>query len=404
MPDFEYTALDASGKRCRGRIGAYSATEARGKLRERGLNVLSMRSGEKQAQAAEAPERTGRVKKREVATAFRQLSTLLRGGMALVPALEALSEQLGGTHLGRVMTRMQERVRTGAGFGDAMAEYPAVFPELFVSMVNAGEAVGALDEVLGRLAEMTERSLEVSGKVKAAMAYPAVLLFVGTAVIIFLLTFVVPGITRLFDDLGQGQLPLPTVMLMGISGFLSAYFWHITIGIALAAGGGRMALRYEGVRIRLDWLKLRVPVVGRLLMKASLARFTRTLGVMLGSGVPVLQALENAGRVTANAALTARLKEATRQVEEGAGLAGPFGQSGIFPPIVVHMVAAGEAGGNVEGGLMNVSEIYQTEIENSIRTLTSLVEPLMILVMGAIIGFMVLAILLPIFEINQLIG
>ncbi len=404
MPEFEYTALNASGKHCRGSIGAYSATEARGKLREKGLNVLSMRSGEKQAEAAEAPERTGRVKKREIATAFRQLSTLLRGGMALVPALEALSEQLSGTPLGRVMTRMQERVRTGAGFGDAMDEYPAVFPEIFVSMVNAGEAVGALDEVLGRLAEMTERSLEVSGKVKAAMAYPAVLLFVGTAVIIFLLTFVVPGMIRLFDDLGQGRLPLPTVMLMGISSFLSAYFWHITIGIALAAAGVRMALRYDAVRVRMDWLKLRVPVVGRLLMKASLARFTRTLGVMLGSGVPVLQALENAGRVTANSALTAKLKEASKQVEEGAGLAGPFDQSGIFPPIVVHMVAAGEAGGNVEEGLMNVSDIYQTEIENSIRTLTSLVEPVMILVMGAIIGFMVLAVLLPIFEINQLIG
>ncbi len=403
MPEFEYTALDPNGKRRRGSIGAYSAPEARSQLRGMGLNVLSMRSGEEEARAEVSPERIGRINRRDVATSLRQLATLLHGGMALVPALNALSEQLRGTRLGKVITRMAERVRTGGGFGDAMADYPEVFPEVFVSMVNAGESVGALGEVLRRVAEMAEKSLEVTGKVKAAMVYPVILLLTGAAVIIFLLNFVVPGITLLFADMGQ-QLPLPTVILMRVSEFVRSVFWGAAVFVVLATFGLRAAVRYDAVRMRLDGLKLRIPVIGDLIKKTALARFTRTLGVMLGSGVPVLKALENAGRVTANTALTAALQAAGKRVEEGEGLAGPLARSGIFPPIVVHVVATGEASGNVENGLMNVSDIYQIEIENSIRTLTSLVQPLMILVMGAIIGFMVLAVLLPIFEINQMIG
>ncbi len=372
-------------------------------MRAMGLNVLSVSSERKEAGGSTESGRIGRVKKREVATALRQLSTLLHGGMALVPALSALSEQLQGTALGRVMAEMREQVRTGSNFGDALASYPSVFPSIYVSIVNAGEAVGALDEVLHRLAEMTERSLEVSGKVKAAMAYPAILLLTGTAVIVFLLAFVVPGITRLFVELEQ-QLPLPTVILIWVSSFLRSYFWILAAFFVVAFIGYRRAAGYDRVKNVTDRLKLLVPVIGPLLLKSALGRFTRTLGVMLASGVPVLQALENAGRVTDNSALATKVCEAGKQVERGAGLAGPLGASGIFPPIVVHMVAAGEASGNVEDGLMNVSEIYQTEIENSIRTLTSIVEPLMILAMGLIIGFMVLAVLLPIFEINQMIG
>ncbi len=403
MTEFEYSALSEDGKRHSGSVSAESAQEARSRLRAMGFNVLSVRAGRNGAETASAPERTGRISKRELANALRQLSTLLRGGMALVPALDALSEQLQGAPLGRVMTDIKERVRTGKSFGDAMAAYPSAFPEIYVSIVNAGEAVGALDDVLARLAEMTERSLEVSGKVKSAMVYPAILLLTGTAVIVFLLTFVVPGITRLFVELDQ-QLPLPTVVLISVSEFLRSYFWILTILFVSGVIGFRAASGHRGFRAWIDRMKLRVPVVGPLLLKTALGRFTRTLGVMLSSGVPVLQALENAGRVTANSSLTASIREAGKQVEEGAGLAGPLKRSGIFPPIVIHMVAAGEASGNVEDGLMNVSEIYQTEIENSIRTLTSLVEPLMILTMGAIIGFMVLAVLLPIFEINQMIG
>ena len=406
MPVFEYTALNKLGRRERGAVQADSPDEARRKLRAEHVHVLHIDVAE--VDADERPElarrtiRLRRIRSRDLAAATRQLATLLHAGMSLVPALGALVEQLSGRPLAGVVANIRDKVNQGGTFAAALEEHPQVFSALFVNMVRAGEAAGALEDVLLRLAEMLEKRANLMNKVKAALAYPLFMAVVGIAVVVFLLHFVIPSIAKLFVEMNQ-VLPWPTVLLIWVSKFFEKYLWALIISGGATVFAARLWVRTPAGRLAWDRLKLKTPLFGELALRIAVARFARTLGVLLASGVSILDSLEIVKRVVGNAVLANALDEAKDSVSHGDSIANPLRRSGVFPPVVFHMIAVGEASGNIEEGLLNVADAYDNEVQSSVEALTSLLEPVMILVMGAVVGFIVLAMLLPIFDINQAI-
>lgn len=343
----------------------------------------------------------------------RQLSALLHAGMPLVPALSALVEQLespantkgksllpGEKPLVRAIRQVRDDVNEGVSMAEALARHPGVFSPLFVSMVSAGESSGALEEVLARIADILEKRVQLVGKVKAAITYPTVMATVATAVVVFLISYVVPGITRLFTEMNRG-LPWPTRFLISVSEFSQTYLM-VFLGLFCAAVIGLAALRRnrEG-KAWLDRIVLKLPLFGPLLFRLELARLTRTLGTLMKSGLPVMAAMEITQRVIQNSLIAEAMKTIRESVHKGDNIAGAMKTTGLFPPVVYHLIATGQMSGNIEDGMIDIAEMYDGEVEASVRTLTSLLEPVILLVMGGIVTFIVLAILLPIFEINQ---
>jgi general secretion pathway protein F len=405
VPVFEYVSLDPQGGRGRGRVDAESADEARRRLRAAGVHLVELRvqaAGGSQAEAAGRAITLRRVKARDVASATTQFATLLRAGLPVVPALSALVEQLAGHPLAGVLADARDRVNAGSTLAAALERHPVVFSEVYVNMVRAGESAGALPSILMRLAEMTERRAQLTARVKAALAYPLFMALVGAGVILFLLAAVIPSIAKLFVEMGR-QLPWPTEALIRASRHVQDYGWIALLGAAAAAALVRLWIRRPAGRLVWDRLMLRIPLFGGLLLKMAVSRFARTLAVLLGSGVSILDALDIVKRLGRNAVLARAVDMVQERVRRGEGLSTPLRATGVFPPIVFHMVATSESSGNVEEGLNNVADAYDRDIESGVAALTSLLEPVLILVMGVLVGFIVLAILLPIFDINQAI-
>ncbi len=357
------------------------------------------------------PRRT--VSTRELCRMTRQLSTLLHAGMPLVPALTALAEQLqcptdGRAQSGRrpkrpiaaIVEDIRNDVNEGGSLAQALHKHPGLFSPLFISMVSAGESSGALEEVLARVADILEKRVQLVDKVKAAIAYPVMMAFVATGVVIFLLSYVVPGITRLFVEMNR-ELPWPTKFLIAASGFTRSYF-VVIIGI-LCAGVIALAALYKNpeYKTKVDRLTLRVPLFGPLLFRLELARLTRTLGALMKSGLPVITAMEITQRVIQNSLIAQAMSDIKDAVQKGDNIADAVRTTGLFPPVVYHLIATGQMSGNIEGGLIEIAEMYDNEVQTAVRTLTSLLEPIILLVMGGIVAFIVMAILLPVFEINQ---
>ena len=405
MPVFEYTALDRRGRSARGSIDASTLREAKRRLRAERVHVLSIGRGLEAGRPAARREirlRSGRVTPADLAAGTRQLATLLRAGMAVAPALDALVEQSGASPMARVLADVRDRVREGATFAAALGAHPAVFSQVFVNMVETGESAGALEAVLDRLAEMLERRRRLANKVKAAMTYPALMVAVAVFVVAFLMGYVVPGIGRLFLEMNR-DLPPPTVALIGVGEFLAGYWWALAGAFAAAWAAFRAWVRTPPGRLAWDGLKLKTPLVGDLVRKTAVARFARTLGALLASNVPILTALAIVKPLVGNKVIERSLEKASEEIRQGESIAEPLRKSGVFPPIVYHMVAVGERSGNVEARLLNVAEAFEDEIEMRVVALTSIIEPAMILVTGVVVGFIVIAVLLPIFEINQAI-
>jgi len=405
VPVFDYTALGKTGRQERGSVAADSMADARRRLRAERVHVTQIEErgrDEATPPVAHRAIRLRRARPRALASATRQLATLLRAGMPLVPALGALAEQLAGQPLAETISKVRDCVNEGAGLAAALEDHPSVFSKLYVNMVRAGEASGGLEGVLRRLAEMLEKRVLIMNRVKAALAYPLLMAIVGTSVVVFLLYFVIPSIAKLFVELNQ-DLPWPTVCLIAVSRFIGRYLTVFLVCALAVIAAAKLWIGTPSGRLAWDGLKLKTPLIGPLNLKICVARFARTLGTLLASGVAILDALDIVKRVIGNAALAKALDEAREAVGRGESIASPLRRSGVFPPIVFHMVAVGEASGSVEEGLLNVADAYDNEVEAAVGALTSLLEPLMILVMGAVVGFIVLAILLPIFDINQAI-
>ena len=408
MPVYEYTALDAGGRRQKGIVDSGSIAAARQKLREADvfpveISEASDRKREEKGGRHSAIHLFRRVGLQELSVMTRQLATLIGAGLPLVPSLSALIAQMRNPTLKTTLARIKDEVNEGNSLTQSMSHFPEVFPALYVNMVRAGEASGTVNLVLERLADFSESQQTLRTKIRSALAYPIFMFFVGGGVLFFLITFVVPNITNIFQDMHQ-TLPGITVLLIVVSGFLKAFWW--IIGLALAAGvfGFRYTIRNtEQGRHLWDSFKLKAPFFGDLNQKLAVSRFTRTLGTLLQSGVPLLAALEIAKNVVNNSVIAEEIRRSARDVEEGQNLSAPLSRSGFFPPIAVEMISVGEQSGNMEGMLFRIAKAYETEVEANILLLTSLLEPAMILTMGVVVGFVVISVLLPIFEMNQLI-
>jgi general secretion pathway protein F len=405
MPVFEYRGLDARGKAVSGIVDATDPKALKLALRKDGIFLTEIveESRVKSLAQREVKLGRGRVKPLDVAVMTRQLATLIGAGIPLVESLTALVEQVDKERLKKVLSRVRERVNEGASLADAMADHPRIFPPLYVNMIRAGESSGTLDIVLARLADFTEYQVRLRSKVMGAMTYPIIMVFVGILIVAILFVVVVPKITKIFDRL-QTSLPIPTQILIGLSNFVKNWWWLILL---VAVGGTVLLVRYfrtpEG-REKWDRFVLRVPVFGPLLRMIAIARFTRTLSTLLSSGVPVLTALDIVKNVLNNKILEKVVEESRVSIQEGESIAAPLKRSKQFPPLVTHMIAIGEKSGELENMLSNVASAYEQQVDGKINTLTSLLEPVMIVCMGGVVGFIVFSILLPILKMNQALG
>lgn len=417
MPVYAYRGLNADGRAVDGIIDADNPKGARLKLRGSGIfptDVIEQAEGNVTAVAASAGGLTkwlasldprgafDRVNPQDLALMTRQLATLVGAGLPLVECLEALAEQVDSPRQKRILSQVREHVVEGGTLADGFLKHPRVFSELYVNMVRAGEASGALDIVLLRLADYTERSAALRGKVRAALTYPAVMFFFAGAILFFLLSYVVPRITRIFTDMNQ-QLPTMTVILLRLSDAAQQYWWAVASLLLLLVVGLRAWYRTESGRLRLDRFQLNIPYVGKLLRKVALARFARTLSTLLDGGIPLLTALDIVKNVVSNMVLRQAVEAARDSIREGHSIAMPLKKSGLFPPLLVHMIAVGEKSGELESMLARAADTYDNEVEASVSALSSIMEPFIIVFMGGIVLFIVLSILLPIFELNELV-
>lgn len=402
MPLYDYTALDAQGRQQRGVIEAAGQKAASRKLREQGLFPTRMAAA---TQGKETGRRVllRRVDATQLGVATRQLSTMLSAGMPLDEALATVAEQQEQPLLKTALTRVREDILQGSALHMALQAHPRIFPSIYTHMVQVGEASGTLDKVLLQLAEFMDDQARFNAQLKAAMTYPLLMFLVGSGVLMFLMTFVVPKITRMLEDLDQA-LPLPTLWLMGLSGFLAAYWWLLLILLVLLFWFARRVIASDKGRLWYDQQKFRLPLLGQFGLQSSTARFARTMATLLRSGVPLLTALEIVQGLLGNSYLQQALETVREKVTEGAGLAEPLRQAGVFPQMLPQMAAVGERSGELEGMLLKVAEIYEHQVQTKLSAMMALLEPLMILFMGTVVGFIVLAILLPIFQASQGMG
>ena len=403
MGAFEFTALDDRGRSHKGVLEGDAPRQIRQQLRDKGwtplsVDEVSLRRGKQQRQSV----RGGKVSATDLAVVTRQLATLVESGTPLDESLYTVSQQTEKARLQSVMLAVRSRVKEGHALAEAFGEFPAIFPELYRATVAAGESTGHLDAVLTRLADYTESRQELLQTITQALIYPIVLSLTALAVVALLLGYVVPQVVGVFQDLGQ-TLPFLTRALIATSGFVVAYGIYILL-LAVAAGMlFRTMLKRETFRYAWHRFLLGVPLIGRLVKVLNTARFSRTFSILIGSGVPVLESLRIAAAVIGNLPMREAVQKAARRVREGAALNVALDQSGYFPPLMIHLLASGEASGKLEDMLERAANSQERDLENRISTLMKLFEPLVILVMGVVVLIIVLAILLPIFDLNQLV-
>ena len=405
MGAYEYQAIDNRGRTRKGVSSGDSARQIRQTLREQGLIPLAVVGvGDTSPQSVQQePSRSrARIKIAELAVVTRQFATLLGSGLTVEEALTALIEQAEAHQTKSVLTGVRAMVLEGNSLAEAVSAYPRSFSEIYRATVEAGEQSGRLDSVLSRLADHTENRLGIQQRVGLAMVYPVILTVLSLIIVTGLLTYVVPKVVAVFEDIGQ-ELPLLTQMLIGISDFLLAHGLWVMGGILVVTAIAMLALRRFEVRYRLHGLWLRLPLVRRLTRSLNSARMARTLAIMVGSGVPLLSAMRSSEGVMTNLVLRRDLSRAAQEVAEGVSISRSLARGGRFPPLLVQMVSSGEASGLLGEMLDTAANVMERELEARIGVLVGLFQPAMILVMGAVVLIIVLAILLPIFDLNQLI-
>lgn len=407
MPVFEYTALDERGKSTSGIIDAEGKRAARQKLRSSGMFPVALKETleavpKKQARSFSLSRRFSRIKPAEIAIMTRQLATLIGAGFPLVSALDALLPQTKSHGLQRILARIKDLIVEGNSFAQALAQYPGTFSPIYVSMVRAGESSGTLEIVLERLADVTEKQLALVNRIKTALAYPVFMLMVGVLVLFVLLTYIVPSISGIFADMNQ-VLPAPTRILIYLSTFFKSFWWVILALLVLLLVALAQFKKTERGRYWLDRTTLRLPMFGTLARKLAVSRFSRTLGSLLENGVSMLISLEIVKNIAGNRLISDAVAEAAEGVGKGQGLGAALDQSQVFPSLAIQMIQVGEQSGDLEKMLYKIADVFENEVESTIMRLTAYLEPVMILVMGGIVGFIVLSICLPIFEMNQLI-
>ena len=390
MPTFAYTARTMSGELKSATMDAASRDEAVAQLRRQKLIVVKVDEEQKK-------KKPGKIKTRDVVIFTRQFSTMINSGLPLVQALDILAKQSENPALQEVTRQVVYDVESGSTVADALGRHPKAFTELYVNMVAAGEAGGILDTILMRLATFLEKNDALVGKVKSAMIYPAVIMSVAAIAIAVLLIFVIPVFQNMFSSVNLA-LPLPTRIVIGMSHFLTGYWWAVGGGIW---GGSYLLKKYYGTpagQLRIDTMMLKMPVLGDLLRKSSVSRFTRTLGTLVSSGVSILDGLEITAKTAGNRVIHDAIMESRTSIAGGDTIAAPLQKSAVFPPMVISMIAVGEQTGGLDEMLTKIADFYDTEVDTAVSGLLSLMEPVMIVFLGVIVGGMVIAMYLPIFD------
>jgi type IV pilus assembly protein PilC len=398
MAVFTYQGRGAGGTTT-GEIEAQDRMSAVGELRKRAILVtkINEKSGGKAAAKA-----GGKVKDKDMAIFTRQFSTMIDAGLPLVQCLNILSEQSESQNLRDVTGRVARSVEQGSTLAEALRRNPRTFDDLFVNLVEVGESGGILDTVFQRLAAYIEKAAALKRKVKGAMIYPASIMGVAGLVVVFMLTFVIPTFTKMFKDLGA-ELPLPTQIVVWISDFMRSYILLIAAGAVGCFFALRAYYRSDKGRSIIDALLLKLPVIGTLIRKVAVARFTRTLGTLVSSGVPILEGLRITARTAGNKVVEKAVMQCRAAVTQGKTLAEPLKASGVFPPMVIQMISVGEQTGALDAMLSKIADFYDDEVDTAVGALTALLEPVMIVVLGVLIGGLVVAMYLPIFKLVTLV-
>lgn len=415
MTVFEYSALTHKGKKRTGIIDADSSLSAISKLRQKNIFPVSISeinseittNKTKEAISGLIPLSRGvffgvaRISRSEVAIITRQLATLLSAGFPLTTAVSTLAIQTESKNFQRVLSKIKESIEEGTSFSQALSQYPSIFSSVYINMIHAGESSGTLELVLERLADITEKQEDTRKKIQTSLAYPIMMSITGVVVLIFLITYIVPGIINIFSDMNQ-QLPAPTRLLISLSAFFQSFWWIVLIIpmiVYVAVYGIRKTVK--GLRIT-DSFLLMIPKAGKMIKKNAVARFARILGSLLANGVPMLTALDIAKNTTGNSVIKQKITIATEIVKQGGDLGTALDGSMEFPSLAVQMIKVGEKSGRLEQMLEKTAQLFEKETESSLVSMTALLEPLIILLMGSVVGFIVLSICLPIFEMNQL--
>lgn len=403
MGAFEYTVLDDAGREKKGVMQGDTARQVRQQLRDKGWAPLGVEEiAEKKSRSGGASIFRRSVSATDLALLTRQLATLVRSGLPLEECLSAVSQQTERPHLKNMVAAVRSRVMEGHALADGLSDFPHVFPELFRATVAAGEQSGHLDVVLERLADYTESRQILKQKVQQATIYPSILTLLSIGIVSFLLAYVVPQVVQVFEDLGQ-DLPTLTQALISASEFLQSYGLLILVLLVIGGLGFSRLIRYPGPRRKYHAVLLKLPLVGRLVRGLNTARFARTFSILTASGVPVLDGMRISEQVLANLPMREAVEQASHRVREGASINKALDESGLFPPMMIHLIASGEASGNLEEMLERAAVNQEREMETLIGSALGLFEPMLIVFMGFVVMTIVLAILLPIFEVNQLV-
>ena len=401
MPRFIYKAKEGPDRIVEGTMEAESREQVIDRLQTMGYFPISIKE-ETTLKKEEIPslhfeELT--VKKSDLAIFTRQLSDLLDSGITLLKALSLIEEQTNNLIMRRVLSTLAKEIKDGKRFSDSLSKFPQVFSNLYVALVKAGEVGGMLDKVLLGLADYLEKEEELKARVKSALAYPILMASVGVLTVFILMSFVIPRLANMYRDMGQ-SLPIPTLILINVGDFLKSFWWLVlAFSVFLFFMIKRTTQTSEG-GLLFDRFKLKIPLFGELLKKSEIVRFCRTLSTLLKNGVPMLGALDTVIPVISNRVIRKEIERMYTDVKEGISLSKTIAKSPYFPPLVSNMIAVGEEGGIIESSLMKVAESFEREVERVVKVITSLIEPALILIMGTVIGFIVVSMLLPIFQLN----
>jgi len=421
MGQFQYNAMESGGKPITGTIEAGQMQEAVSKLKGMGYFVTSIspakgsavKKAAKEKPAAAASKPAGKksksaginlsfgpqkIKTKELMIITRQLATLVGSGLPLLRSLRVLKEQRKGGAVA-VLGKVSEDIESGSLFSEALAKHPASFPKIYVSMVKAGEAGGALESVLNRLAEFMEKEAKLKGKIKAAMAYPLVIVIVASGILTFIMLKIVPTFIQIFEDMEAGELPGPTLLLMHLSSLFTQRWYLIVIFLVVLLIMFKVMNRIKLTKYYIDMAKMRAPVFGPVISKTIVARFARTFATLITSGVPILQSLQIVRDTTGNEVVSKGINEIRNRVREGEGIAGPMLRAKVFPSMVTNMVAVGEETGAMDAMLEKIAEAYEAEVDAAVAAMTSMIEPLLIVFMGGIVGFIVISLFLPLIKL-----
>ncbi len=404
MPTFVYTGRTASGEVRKGNIDAMNVAQATATLRRQQIipSTITEKKGIGSIQIR-IPGMGPGITTKELVVFTRQFATMIDAGLPLVQCLDILASQQDNQEFQRVINEVKASVEGGSTFADALKKHPKVFDSLFVNLIAAGEVGGILDIILNRLANFMEKAQKLKNKIKSALTYPLAVIVIATLVVTGLLVWVVPVFEDMFEGFGQA-LPAPTQLVVGMSNFLR-YYWYVLIGGLVGVFITiRQARRTEGGKRFTDGVLLRVPVFGDLLRKTAVARFTRTLGTMMSSGVPILEALEIVAKTAGNVVVEEAIMKARKSLSEGKTLADPLAETKVFPPMVTQMIMVGESTGAMDTMLSKIADFYEDEVDVAVEALTSLIEPLLMAFLGVVVGGLVIALYLPIFQIAGAAG